>query len=101
MRRTAKWLLLFLGAPLLVPAVEPARPNTAESGIFFGGFSAVGLPVCQVDSRTRMWPWSSWISGAFHVGVWSNQSGSGNWASISIRAAVLPVWRIISDRPTC
>jgi hypothetical protein len=34
-------------------------------------------PDLQVYSRTRMRSTSKWISGAFHVGVWSNPSGSG------------------------
>ena len=36
------------------------------------------MPLSQVYSRTKMRPSSKWISGAFHVGVWSNQSGSGS-----------------------
>ena len=30
------------------------------------------MPLSQVYSRTKMRPSSKWISGAFHVGVWSN-----------------------------
>jgi hypothetical protein len=34
-------------------------------------------PDLQVDSRTRMRPSSKWISGAFHVWLWSIPSRSG------------------------
>jgi hypothetical protein len=36
---------------------------------FGGGFAADGLPACQVYSRTKMRPSSSWISLGCHAGL--------------------------------
>ena len=47
------------------------------SRFFCSDFSAVGLFAFQLDSRTKVRPSSSWISGARHVWRWSKPSGSG------------------------
>ena len=68
--------------PFLVLTVTFIRRERSSAGRFakisFGGGFRRVCPDLQVDSRTRMRPSSNWISGAFHVGVWSNQSGSGS-----------------------
>jgi hypothetical protein len=62
--------------PILVLAVkficrERSSPDRFAKNSFGGGFLAGGLPACQVYSKTKMRPSSNWISGAFHVGLWS------------------------------
>ncbi len=57
-------------------AMSVARPFALQE--FFGrGFLGVRVAYLQVYSRTRVRPSSNWIACAFHLGVWSNQSGSG------------------------
>ena len=66
---------------------ENSSPDRFVKISFGSGFLADELPACQVYSKTRVLPSSSWISSGFHVGLapsmklrrtgWSKPSGSG------------------------
>ena len=58
--------------PFLVLAVkcicrERSSPDRFAKIYFGGGFSAVGVPACQVYSSTKMRSSSNWTSSGFHA----------------------------------
>jgi hypothetical protein len=68
----SRWPFLVLTVTFIYR--EHRSPGRFAKISFGGGFAADGLPACQVYSRTRVRPSSSWISSGFHVGRWSKHS---------------------------